>query len=140
MPWGTFAPVAVTTDDVLELRLSRDRHRTGRLRVRRGRCRRDARSPTGTPLPQLRALVLRRSAPRVATFGLTITPDPATALFLHSDGTRCNLFDTMYVSQRTLDGVAPTARLPRCTDSPQLDLENGNQWKVIGVWSMAPQP
>jgi hypothetical protein len=73
-------------------------------------------------------------------FDLTITPDPAADIFLHSDGTICGLFDSFHVTSRTLDANAPAADFSRCKDSPAVALDGGNSWQEVGVWSMAPRP
>ena len=69
---------------------------------------------------------------------MATTPDPPGDVFLHSDGTPCGFFDSVRVNLRTLESVAPTVGLSKCTDSQPVTPDN-NTWREIGVWSMAPQ-
>jgi hypothetical protein len=142
--WDAFAPVPVGTGDVLALRIST---RVGT-------------APDDSPCegdggdggdevdaawysehPRFDAVRLYYdSASRPSRFDLTITPDPATDTYLHSDGTICGIFDSFHVSARTLDAQAPTAQFSKCKDSPVVRLDDGNPWQEVGVWSMAPLP
>ena len=62
---------------------------------------------------------------RASHFGVEITPDPLTDVFLHSNGTDF------------LDAVAPTDSTAKFQDSSSLNVARGNPWKAIGTWSMS---
>jgi hypothetical protein len=127
--WDPFAAASLTTGDVLELRVST----------------RIGTNPNDTkcgPSGHNNAVGLRLyydATSRASSVGAAFHPDPSVNLYLRSNGNACGNAESTGVTTRTLDPTAPTATSAKCKDSASINFAGGNPFKVIGIWSRAPQ-
>jgi hypothetical protein len=83
-----------------------------------------------------------------SNFALTIAPNPSQNFYLHSDGGTCSNgvvnTDSVGVTTRFLDNIAPTASVPRCKNSGLIDFNKptlaANPFIIFSTWTLAPQP
>jgi hypothetical protein len=132
VPWSPFTPVDVATGDVFSLRVS--------TRIGTNPDGTKCAGPGGSHNNAVGLRLYYDAAARASQFDLTIDPDPNAIVYLHSDGAGCGDTETQGVTTRTLDETSPAGTDFKCKDSTGVDFNNGNQWKVIGAWSLAPQP
>jgi len=83
-----------------------------------------------------------------SNFALTIAPNPSQNFYLHSDGGTCSngviTTDSVGVTTRFLNNIAPTAAVPRCKNSGPIDFNkptlNANPFIIFSTWTLPPQP
>ena len=65
-----------------------------------------------------------------------LTSDSNPALYLDSNGTACpgGGSESSHVTERTLNGTAPTAVDAKCKDSSDIKFSGGNLFKDVGTW------
>jgi hypothetical protein len=133
--FAPFTPVSLSAGDVLALRIS----------TRIGTKPDDTKCTVPRRGAHNSALGLRLyydSTSRASQLGATLSPDPSTVLYLHSDGRACpgGNGDSPGVTTRFLDDAAPTAAKAKCKDSGVVNFASGNAFAEIGTWSLAPLP
>ena len=77
---------------------------------------------------------------RNSRFDATLLPNPNENLYLHSDGGPCGSAESVGVTSRSLDDIAPLAAAAKCKDSGSVKFTGGNPYSVIGTWSLPPIP
>jgi predicted outer membrane repeat protein len=127
--WAAFSATVVNSGDVLALRLST---RIG-TNPDNTKC-------AGTHSNAAGLRLYYDSKSTQSRFDATIAPDPSADFYLHSDGNPCAGTESTGVTTRYLDSIAPTVAPAKCKDSSSVNFSGGNPFKVIGVWSLAPQP
>jgi hypothetical protein len=126
--WDASFPIAFDSADVISLRLS----------TRIGTTSTDTKcsGPGGSHNNAVGLRLYYDSTNRPSRFDWTLTPDPNTNEYLHSNGNACLNAPSANVTMRTFDSTAPTATSPKCKDSTSINFAGGNLFKEIGTWSM----
>jgi hypothetical protein len=127
--WLSSAPVALTTGDVLSLRIST---RIGTNGTTGAKCS----GPGGSHNSAAGLRLYYDSTSRQSRFDWTITPGASTNEYLHSDGNPCANAESTGVTTRYFNATPPTAAAAKCKDSGGINFSGGNPLTVIGTWSM----
>jgi hypothetical protein len=128
--WEPFPPFATATGDVLSVRLL----------TRIGTNADDSRC-TGPGRSHSSATGIRfyyDSSNRSSGFGAALSQLSTQNLYLRSNGTTCGNSASAGVTSLFLDTTSPSAPVAKCKDSASVQFSNGNAWKEIGAWNLAP--
>jgi N-acetylneuraminic acid mutarotase len=130
--FDAFAPVTFGSGDVLSLRIS--------TRIGTNPDGTKCAGPGGSHNNATGLRLYYDAASRASHFDATISPNPNTNLYLHSDGGVCpgGDGDSPGVTTRFLDAIAPVAANPRCKNSGSVNFAGGNPFSLVGTWSLAP--